>query len=67
MIDDFIAWLKKAGPRGRTMDQYVERFGDRPITAMIDAANERGYFVNVKKRKRGEARNHHRLVLMEGN
>jgi len=66
-VDQFITWLQRAGARGRTMEQYVEKFGQTPIRAMIDAANERGRFVKSKSGKRGEACNHHRLVLMENN
>lgn len=64
--NQFITWLRRAGARGRTMSQYVEKFGQTPVRALIDAANERGYFVNIKSGKRGGSQNHHRLVLMEG-
>jgi len=33
------------------------------VRRAIEAANERGVFVEIKRRRRGEAQNHHRIII----
>ena len=64
-VKRFVKWLRRAGKRGRTMEQYVEMYGDYPIRTALGEAARLGHKVDVVQRRRGEACNHHRLMLVE--
>jgi len=66
-VDGFIKWLRRGGKRGRTMSQYVELFGDYPISTMLGKVQRKGRSVEIRCVCRGEACNHHRLILLENN